>query len=391
VILTFVRHYLPGFRAGGPIRSIANLVEALGDEFEFRVLTLDRDFGDREPYPAVAPERWTSVGKAWVMYVQPKRLGLQKVAAIAGDTPHDLIYLNSFFDRRFTQQVLLARMMRRLPKCPVVIAPRGELSEGALQIKHRRKRAYIAITRWLGLYTASTWQATSSDEAAQIRRHVNVPDSCIILASNVGSVSARNEYEQSRLQRLPGAPLRVCFLSRISRKKNLDYALRVLAQVHVPVHFTIYGPVEDAKYWNECRELLAKLPLHVSAMHAGELRHADVERALGGHDVFFLPTRSENFGHVIQEALRAGLAILSSDQTPWRDLEVHGVGWALSLGNEKAFVYALEEAFRWDASRLEKARASAIAYAAKMNDSKVTLDASRHLFRHALATAPRST
>ena len=34
-ILCFVDHYLPGYKAGGPIQSIVNLVENLGDEFEF--------------------------------------------------------------------------------------------------------------------------------------------------------------------------------------------------------------------------------------------------------------------------------------------------------------------------------------------------------------------
>src|SRR4051812_11201747 len=44
-ILTFSRFYLPGFRAGGPIRSISRLVECLGDEFQFRIVTADRDAG----------------------------------------------------------------------------------------------------------------------------------------------------------------------------------------------------------------------------------------------------------------------------------------------------------------------------------------------------------
>jgi len=42
-ILCFVPHYLPGFRAGGPTRSIANLVEWLGDEYRFAIISLDRD------------------------------------------------------------------------------------------------------------------------------------------------------------------------------------------------------------------------------------------------------------------------------------------------------------------------------------------------------------
>jgi len=396
VILTFARHYLPGFRAGGPIRSIANLIAGLGDEFEFRVVTLDRDFGETGPYPAVALDRWVRMDQAWVMYVEPKHFGLHKIALIARETSHDLVYLNSFFDTRFAQQVLLARWLRKLPERPLVIAPRGELSEGALQIKRIRKLAYIAIARSLGLYRGATWQATSTYEAADIRRHIKSADGRIVVAPNLSSVPARSDHQEVRVPWTPGMPLRVCFISRISRKKNLDYALRVLAQVRAPVHFTIYGPVEDAKYWTECKELIARLPSNVNAVHAGELAHAEVDRALRQHDVFFLPTRSENFGHVIQEALSAGLAIVTSDQTPWRDLQRYGVGWALSLGDQRSFVQALEELASWDASRFQKAQASAIAYAAKSKDSKEALDASRYLFRHAgsrtrLAPPPAAT
>ena len=45
IILSFAGHYLPGYKAGGPIRSIANMVDQLGDEFDFRIVAGDRDLG----------------------------------------------------------------------------------------------------------------------------------------------------------------------------------------------------------------------------------------------------------------------------------------------------------------------------------------------------------
>lgn len=35
-ILTLADYYLPGYKAGGPIRTLANMVDMLGDEFKFR-------------------------------------------------------------------------------------------------------------------------------------------------------------------------------------------------------------------------------------------------------------------------------------------------------------------------------------------------------------------
>ena len=54
IILVFVRHYLPGYRSGGPVRSLANLVDNLGDSLDFRIVTMDRDASDTVSYPDMA-------------------------------------------------------------------------------------------------------------------------------------------------------------------------------------------------------------------------------------------------------------------------------------------------------------------------------------------------
>jgi len=53
IILTFVGYYLPGYKAGGPIRTVANMVERLGNDFQFKIVTADRDLGDTDNYSSV--------------------------------------------------------------------------------------------------------------------------------------------------------------------------------------------------------------------------------------------------------------------------------------------------------------------------------------------------
>ena len=62
-VLVFIGYYLPGYKAGGPVRSIANVVETLGDEFEFRIVTSDRDLLDEVPYPGITHRHMDSTGK----------------------------------------------------------------------------------------------------------------------------------------------------------------------------------------------------------------------------------------------------------------------------------------------------------------------------------------
>lgn len=66
-VLALFSHYLPGYRAGGPVRSIANLVSALGTELSFFVITLAWDLGTRDRYEFKPGLRCRRVGFARVL------------------------------------------------------------------------------------------------------------------------------------------------------------------------------------------------------------------------------------------------------------------------------------------------------------------------------------
>ena len=59
--------------------------------------------------------------------------------------------------------------------------------------------------------------------------------------------------------------------------------------------------------------------------------------------VFVLPTFSENFGIVIAEALAAGVPVITTTGTPWRELPEKGCGWRVDIGVQP-LVGALREA-----------------------------------------------
>ncbi len=126
-ILTFVRYYLPGYKSGGPVRTIANMVEHLGDKFEFKIVTSDRDALDDEAYTEVEVDQWNQVGKAQVYYLSPESLKFSRIVDLINKTEHDLLYLNSFFDPTFTIKPLLARKLKRLFDKPVI--PQEELDK----------------------------------------------------------------------------------------------------------------------------------------------------------------------------------------------------------------------------------------------------------------------
>ena len=124
--------------------------------------------------------------------------------------------------------------------------------------------------------------------------------------------------------------------------KNLGFALRILRRVDAEIDLTIHGPREHATYWSQCEALIERLPPNVQVSVGAAVEPGQVAGIMANHDLFFLPTLGENYGHVIAESLSVGTPVLISDQTPWRNLEADGFGWDVSLADETAFVNAIE-------------------------------------------------
>lgn len=387
-VLLLCDHYLPGTKAGGPIRTLAGLVDRLGDDIDFRVVTRDRDFGDAAPYATVPLDAWTPVGKATVLYATLGARTLRRVQRLVAETDPDVVYLNSLFSTAFTPRVLALRRLGRLGGRPVLLAPRGELAAGALALKRAKKAPYLEALRATGALAGLTWQASGAHEEADIRRRF--PGAEVVTAPNLAALPPPGASDGGGplVAKAAGA-LKVAFVARVARMKNLDFALQVLGGVRAAVELDVYGPREDPAYWRECERLIGALPANVTARYRGALAHDEVAPALRAHHLLFLPTRGENFGHVILEALVQGLPVLISDRTRWRGLEGRGAGWDLPLDDPASF----ERAIEWSAAcgPQEWARLSAAAreLGAGVLTDPAAVEANRAMLRAVAAAAPR--
>ena len=346
-VLCLVSYYLPGYKGGGPIRTISNLVEYLGQEFDFWIVTRDRDIGDSLPYPNISVNNWIVVGNARVFYVSPDRLTLFGINKIINSTDYDLLYLNSFFDPVFTFFPLLSHSLMRLNSKPVVLAPRGEFSEGALRLKFLKKYIYIVLSKWIRSYKNITWQASSEDELQDILVTLKVESKHIYIASDIPTkIKASDRISRIYEDNFQNDnAIKVVFLSRIVPMKNLDYALEVLRDVRVDVVFDIYGPQEDVPYWNSCKKIIDKLPDNILCSYCGVVDPDAVVSVFSKYDLLFLPTRGENYGHVIAESLSAGTPVLISDKTPWHNLKSSKLGIELSLDYPDKFINFIEKTY----------------------------------------------
>jgi glycosyltransferase involved in cell wall biosynthesis len=386
-ILAVIDHYLPGYKSGGPIRSVANFVEWLGEDFQIAIVTSDRDLGDMQPYPSVRSGEWQPMGKAQVLYLPPQAFRLLPWRRVLGILDYDLVYLNSFFSS-LTVETLFLRRIGQISKKPFVLAPRGELSPGALSLKSFRKELYIALAKTLGLYKDIIWQVSSDFEMREVYsifgKAIKGKNSFVCIAPNLPPKLAYNTAVQGSWKQVGAA--KIVFLSRIARKKGLDLALRFLGKITGQVEFDIYGPIEDAFYWQECQALIGQLPENIQVGYRGAITPDRAGEVFSQYHLFLLPTRGENFGHVILEALCAGCLVLISDQTPWRNLATQQVGWDVPLPKPEEFDAALKELISMSEPLFRERSQMAQAYGKKFTENPALVKANRELFLKALAS-----
>lgn len=341
IILIICDYYLPGFESGGGMRTLVNMVERLGDDFDFRIVTRDHDGPlDKTSYENVLINDWNTLGKAKVYYVSRDRVRAGQIKSVIAEVTPAAIYLNSFFSP-LTISVLILRKLGRINHIPVILAPEGEFSAGALALKRVKKRLYLVAAKSLHLLAQVVWKAASESEVGDIHAVMGKTDR-IFVAPNMPPKVLSGSYDPSDKLKKASGRAEMVFLSRFMRKKNFNWLLEHLGKVNGELQIDVYGPIEEADYREESRRLIDKLPSNVRIDFKGTVPHDQVSATLSRYHFFVLPTLGENFGHVFIEAFAAGCPVIVSDRTPWRDLGQKGIGWDIPLEDPAAWIKAVD-------------------------------------------------
>jgi glycosyltransferase involved in cell wall biosynthesis len=381
-ILVIQDWFLPAYKGGGSLRTVVNIIERMGGDFSFDLLCYDRDQGDTEPFPDIE-DGWMQRHGCRVRYLPPSRVNFAGLRAAALESDYDLIYFNSFFSR-LTIFLLSLRRLGRLPARPVLLAPRGELGAQPLAIKGFKKSVFIKLARWFGLYRGISWHASSASERDEILRFFDGP---VEIGADLPAPPPDPAALPAPPAKRPGE-LRLVFLSRLARKKNLPRAIELAGRVPGDVVFDIYGTAEDPAYLAECQALIEELPPNVRCRYLGPIPYEEVHATLAKYHVFLFPTLNENFGHVILEALLARLPLVLSDTTFWRGLEAHGAGYDLPLDDDAGFDAALREFSEMDQPRYDEMSAAALKLAHAYLDDPTPRDATSELFLRSMERQP---
>ncbi|HEX8462429.1 MAG TPA: glycosyltransferase [Segetibacter sp.] len=329
-LLIVYDYFYPGFRAGGPIQSLTNLVTMLVKNYDVYVLTGAYDLEETIAYNSITVNTWNtitlpgSVDSLKVFYKDKKSITKKALRDMIDSISPQIIYLNGIYSYNFFILPILA--LRSLAShYKIIVCPRGMLKQGALSSKAFKKSIYLTCLRASGLLNKVTWHATGTDEAENIKAKFKNFKS-IILAPNIPKLPFANITYRDKLS----PQLNLVYLSLINEHKNLLLLLNLIQELP-NVTLDVYGPVIDKNYWQQCEQVIKMMPDKIA--YKGEVQPPDVQLLLSRYHALILFTKGENFGHAIYESLSVGRPVLISNYTPWHDLKANNAGTNMDINN----------------------------------------------------------
>lgn len=284
----------------------------------------------------------------------PQRLcpsvGLQTAVEM---TDADVVHHHALWLRTLHYSATTAR--RR--SLPLVVSPRGMMSDWAWN-HHRLRKAFAqALVHPRALQRTGGWHATSQDEAGDIlRRGFGQP---VVVAPNGVELPSSDRVAESAAywqKACPECATRptALFYGRFHRKK------RVLELIDVWL----------ASAPREWLLLLVGLPEEYTPEGLAALIRdrgaSDRIRVFNGHgapppyavaSLFLLPSHNENFGLTVAEAMAHGVPVVVTDTTPWQQVSDSNRGWCVAWNDYGATLRAATGADRAELrARGERAR-----------------------------------
>lgn len=118
------------------------------------------------------------------------------------------------------------------------------------------------------------------------------------------------------------------FFSRMHKKKGLEELLTAWKKAEMfNWELNIYGP----DFNNFVNQLDHSLKNIENVYFKGPIFDTEIKNKIFKEsDLMILPSKSENFGYVVLESLRAGLPVMTTTKTPWNNIQDTNSGWIIN-------------------------------------------------------------
>lgn len=338
-------HFPPATGFGGVCESGFQLATALSRAgIKVSVITSDATRGGRVPSKSFCSVENDRLRVYPFRYLVDERLCF---AVGTGDIfrevirQNDLVHVNGIYTYPVTAAAILARRARK----PYLIAVRGGLEPWRFRRKYWKKYPFYKLFVKPAMKASNCIHVTAQQEL----------ESCRALGVEGPFTIIPNGIDPDQFARLPH-PVKaeelwpvlenktvVLFLSRLSREKGLDMligAWKGVSQEYPEAFLVIAGP-DDRGYEAAVRRAIAEAGLEDRTLLTGDVVGEKKLALYSRSDVFVLPSYSENFGNVVAEALACGIPVVTTQGTPWQEIETRGGGRWVPVDSR-----AIEEAIK---------------------------------------------
>ena len=248
-----------------------------------------------------------------------------------GNKGYDIYHTNGIWTYPTYKTIRVARKEDK----PCIVTIHGMLNRDALKMTSLKKQLFLKLFQKHDLQSVSYIHATSEYEAECIRG-LGITTPIAVIPNGVVDCGLKHPFSSDGI-------VRFGFVGRTDPVKNIDVLLSAwqkLGNYTKNCQLTIIGGGNDSEYSRILHTFVSEHNMN-NVMFTGLLPKEKALQEMAKLDYLILPSRSENFGMVIPEALSMGIPCIASKGTPWKELNTLNCGWWID-GNEDSLCDAIK-------------------------------------------------
>ncbi len=332
-ILHYIAVYAPAWKFGGPVLSVSQLCEGLADlGHEVEVFTSNAGLNHQPELPL--NQTVIRNGVKVTYFTQESGIGIHcpgmEQAVTARAKEFDIIHVTGVWQRTSGAACKAAKSQGT----PYVVSPRGALGPYSWRQKTAKKVAYYLWQESFNVTNAAAIHYTSKQELVECR-WLQLPSQAFIVPNGLDTKFWQPALEAAKVwrksQNIGEDDFVLLNVGRLHHKKGLDLLPKALAPLrNLNWRMVFVGGDDDGtKAKLEQQFQAANLSHQVRFLERCEPQQ--LPAIYSAANLFVLPSRHENFGNVVVEALACECPILISDKVGLHDevAESH-VGWVRS-------------------------------------------------------------
>ena len=302
-----------GLKSGGPTTCTYNLLKGLQEQgVSADLLTFDAEANDE----IISRESFMKI----LTPPNNPRFGYSKELKewLETHTDYDLYHTNALWQYASHAAAVKAQKQDK----PYVISAHGMLYPEGLKKSKWFKKLALGLFQKKDLIKATAFHATSHKEMTYLRDFgLKQPVAVIPNAIDVNAFSKSNTVSKPSHRKIG-------FLGRLAPIKNLELLIDAWAKSKTATQnaeLVIIGDGDEV-YVEQLKSLIKNHNID-NITFTGFLSGKAQEVVMQELSYLVLPSKSENFGMVVPEALAREIPVIASKGTPWEELNTEQCGW----------------------------------------------------------------